>query len=350
MPKAIKKRIVKKKRILEEEEVKTFFQAVIHFVTERKKNVSIAVAISVFIVAVLLIYYYHHQSKNREALTYQTQANQLYEKGSDPSVPQEEKNKSLKSALENYQKAIQAKRDSVSMLSLGNVYYQLAEYEKAVGAYNDFIRDYPKSYFVPMAYQKIYFAYLKKGDVKQAEQALKDLKNYDDGLFKDTVLIREAQRLEDIGDKEKAIAIYKDIVKQTEKSPWYELSKNNIDKFDLEKKMKEEAAQKEKEKKTSEAKDDKTQSKDKPKTDAKDVETQSKDKPKTDAKDVETQSKDKPKTDAKDVETQSKDKPKTDAKDVETQSKDKPKTDAKDVETQSKDKPKTDAKDVETQP
>jgi tetratricopeptide (TPR) repeat protein len=218
MPKAIKKRVVKK-AALKEEAVKNIFINIGDVLREKKKIFAFAVmaliATTIFFTAFLL----YQVSQKKKAYALEQEAYKYYY-ALDIKTPlsQEER---LKKAMELYTQAIKIKSTPTAQFYLGNCYYQLGDYNSAIKAYTAFLDKYQREKsLVPLVYQKLAASYLKAGKPDEALKALEKLGQFNKGIFKDTALIEEARLYEATGKPDEAKKKYNELITNFPESIW----------------------------------------------------------------------------------------------------------------------------------
>lgn len=210
MPKPIKKRIDTRQRVLDEEKVKTFYEKAHEYYTTNKNVVIASLLVVAIVLFTIITYFFYSGSTEDKLLKEEAKAYQLmYDIQGKSSLTEQER---LKKAVEHYKKALEIKQDHVTILSLGHAWFKLSELDKALETYDNFIKEYPGSKLVPVAYQMKAKAYQAKGDSEQALMELDKLANYKNGIFQDTAFFKEAQILESNGKKEEAIKKYEELV------------------------------------------------------------------------------------------------------------------------------------------
>ncbi|MEW6603045.1 MAG: tetratricopeptide repeat protein, partial [Nitrospirota bacterium] len=120
-----------------------------------------------------------------------------------------------------YKKSVDTKMTPTALFYTGNCYYNLNDYDNAIKEYERFTGKFSSDkQILPLVYQKMAAAYLKINQKEKAINALAKLAGIDDGIFKDTAAVIEARMYDESGDKEKALAKYKEIITKYPTSPW----------------------------------------------------------------------------------------------------------------------------------
>lgn len=218
MPKAIKKKAKKKghsepdvqERLLD---MKTIFE-------QKQKKVAlygIALLALVLIVGGFFIHKYRADQKARE-LEYEGYKVFYGEYVKQP-LPDKER---FRNALDLFKQAYETRKRPRVLLYIANSYYKLAEYDKALSTFSDFVKDYPDNRdLLPLAYKEMADIQLKKGNKEEALKVLSKLYNTPGGIFRDYALMESGRILEDEGKKKDAMAKYKELTAEFKDSPFY---------------------------------------------------------------------------------------------------------------------------------
>jgi predicted negative regulator of RcsB-dependent stress response len=222
MPKPIKKR-VPKKTASAESEVKDKLVSLKDTLKERQKTAIKygAGALVIFIaIASFLIYSYTSQKKAK-GLEYE--AYKIYYNTQIQGVNKEEQ---YKKALDTFRKAYDTRKSPVSLFYIAGCYYELGKYDDTLKTLKDFIQRYSnEDRFVPLAYQMMAMAYIKKGDSNEAMKTLDTLYNLRGDIYKDFALIEYGKLLEKEGKLDEAKKKYKELTIKFPDSPFLEEAK-----------------------------------------------------------------------------------------------------------------------------
>lgn len=226
MPKAIKKRVIKK--IEAEEEVKGFIRHTTDFISQRKKLLILISSVLVIVIAITITFILYTIHLTKKAYSLQREAdNYYYNINLETPFIEEER---WEKALELYQQSLKIKSTPLVQFYIGNCYYRLNDFNNAAKAYTLFINKYThEEGLLPLVYQKLSSSYIKSGKSEEALKTLQTLKNFKNGAFKDTALIEEARLYEEIGRAEDAKKIYREIVKGFSSSPWSNEAKSKTE-------------------------------------------------------------------------------------------------------------------------
>ncbi len=218
MPKVIKKKIVKKTG-LEEDEVKGAVIRSLDKIRQKKKGLIYAVsALGVIIVLSIALMFYFSSTKEKAFILEKDAYNFYHNIDLKNPLPETER---WKKSLELFQRAIEIKPTPVAQFYVGNCYFNLGDYNNAIKSYLKFIDTYKgEEEMLPLVYQKLAAAYIKTGKGDEAVKTLESLARLKDGIFKDTALILEARYYESAGKNEEAMKKYKELVKDFPSSTW----------------------------------------------------------------------------------------------------------------------------------
>lgn len=218
MPKVIKKRPAKKKPV-KEDEVKSAALQALYTLKARQKQIIIAAAAVIALVLVYIIFSLYSSSITEKAYSLEMEAYNVYTgAASDESMSEADR---WNKALELYGKAIDIKATPTALYYRGNCYFKLGDYENAIQEYSTFIdRFRRKTGILPLVYQKLASSYFKTGQNDKALETLDKLANVENGIFRDTALVLEARYYDSIGESEKALATYRELITAFPASPW----------------------------------------------------------------------------------------------------------------------------------
>ena len=226
MPKAIKKRVSKKTGDTEVE-VQERLSSLKDTLKERQRMVlKIGAGIVIILIAVVgLLVYSSNSQKKARMLEYE--GYKIYY--SNQQVQPINKEEQYKKALDTFKKAYDTKNSPFSLFYIAATYYELGKYDDALKTLKDFTQKYSNDEkFIPLAYQKMALANIKKGDINGAEKTLDTLYNLKGDIFKDFALMEYGKLLDKEGKVEEAKKKYEELAKKFPNSPFIETrSKQN---------------------------------------------------------------------------------------------------------------------------
>lgn len=218
MPKVIKKKPVKKKSA-SEEEVKSAARDALEKIRARQKQVLIGAAGIAAVALIIVVAFLYSSSAANRARALELEAARYYsgEAGGENMSDEERLNK----ALDLYRKSYEAKASPTALYYLGNCYYQLKDYDKAIAQYKAAADRYSgNTILLPLVYQKLAAAYFKSDRSEEALNTLASLERFDNGTFRDTALILQARYYDRSGSSDKALEKYRTIASDFPFSPW----------------------------------------------------------------------------------------------------------------------------------
>ncbi|MBL7032204.1 MAG: tetratricopeptide repeat protein [Nitrospira sp.] len=247
MPKIIKKKVADKKSV-QENEVKGFALDALDKVKERQKQLIVAGAVAAVILASYMTFSMYSSSLKADAAAIEMKANDYHYGVVVEGVMSDEER--LKKAVELYQESVDVKASLTALFNLGNTYYKLGEYDKAIEQYEAVIDKFGgNTEMVSLVYQKIASSYMRSGHKEKAFEALGKLAQVKGGIFKDTAMVLEARYLESAGDTGKSLEKYLELAAAFPDSVWSGEAATKIPKPDAETKLKVEEVAAEVEKK-----------------------------------------------------------------------------------------------------
>jgi TolA-binding protein len=120
--------------------------------------------------------------------------------------------------LTNYPRSSSA---PFAQYQLGNSYFELKQYDKAIAAYQDFIRRYARhETLLPMVYLRLGYAHLFQGDSQAALADFDQVIKHPKAWNKDQAYYEAGRVNEKLGDKTSAIGKYESLIKEFPKSSW----------------------------------------------------------------------------------------------------------------------------------
>jgi tetratricopeptide (TPR) repeat protein len=217
MPKVIKKRAVKKKP-KKDDEVKSVALQTIEKLKKRQKQVITVSGAVIAVILLIIIFTAYSSSQKNQAYSIQMEAGRYYYGAAKEAMSMEDR---FKKAIELYQQSIDIKASPTALYYLGNSYFNLGDYDNAIAQYNKFVSKFSsKEKILPLVYQKLASSYFRSGKNDKALQTLGSLAKVENGIFRDTALILEAQYYESAGDTEKSLQKYRELILEFPSSPW----------------------------------------------------------------------------------------------------------------------------------
>lgn len=226
MPKAIKKR-ASKKISGTESEVKDKLVSLKDTIKEQKKAALLYGAI--ILVAILAIsgfLFYDYTSKKKAKMLEYEAYKTYYSLYQTQPINKEER---YTKALDLFKRSYNIRKSPTVLFYIAGCYYELGRYDEAIKTLKDFTQRYSKEErFLPLAYEKMAMAYLRKRDTKEAMKALESLYNLKGDIYKDFALMEYARLLEKEGRTEEAKKKYKELSEKFPNSPFTDEAKAKL--------------------------------------------------------------------------------------------------------------------------
>lgn len=226
MPKAIKKRVLKKTADTEAE-IKGRLADLGNTIRQQQKTIlkygSVILAIVIGISSLLL---YEYTSK-KKAKRLEYEAYKIYH--GEYQVQSLNREEQYKKALDIFKKAYDIRKSALSLFYISYCYYELGKYDDALKTLKDFTQRYSnEDRFIPLVYQKTAMVYIKKGDINEAMKTLDILYNLKGDIYKDFALMEYGKLLERDGKLEEAKKKYKELTIKFPNSPFTDEAKAKL--------------------------------------------------------------------------------------------------------------------------
>ncbi len=224
MPKAIKKRVVKKPS-MDDADVKTraseVWDNISRLAGEKKREVTMAVSAAVVILLILFVSSIYSSSTSSNAYSLEMDAYNVYFAEQSPNQAGLPTELRWKQALELFQKSVDVKASPSALFYLANVHFNLGDYGSAIKDYTRFIKEFSsEAEMLPLVYQKLASAYSRIGETDKVVESLNKFGNLDGGIFKDTSLVLVARHYAALGNSDMALASYQKLADQFPGSMW----------------------------------------------------------------------------------------------------------------------------------
>jgi tetratricopeptide (TPR) repeat protein len=226
MPKAIKKR-TSKKNLGTEAEVKDKLASLRDRIKEQRKSALIYSAIILIVILSISGFFFYNYTSKKKAMTLELEGYEIYN-----NIYQKQpvnKEEQYKRALDIFKRSYDIRKSPTVLFYIAGCYYELGRYDETIETLKEFTSRFSnKERFVPLAYEKMAMAYLRKGDTKRAEETLKVLYNLKGDIYKDFALIEYAKLLEKEGKTEEAKKKYKELLEKFPNSPFSDEAKAKL--------------------------------------------------------------------------------------------------------------------------
>jgi len=215
--KIIKKRVPKKKDVVETEEIQHAMVGLFSRAGQAFQKYRLVSLISLVLLIALAIgsaaYYYLGQKWDKEVAALQDTAYNYYLEGN------------YKEALSKYQEIVKdysaAKSAATAMYYVGNSHLALGELDQAITAYQEITGKHSdQATILPLVYLNLGSAYLAKKDYSNAITAFDQASTLKDSPVADRGIYEIARIHEISGDKVAAVERYQYLIKTFLNSPW----------------------------------------------------------------------------------------------------------------------------------
>lgn len=215
--KIIKKRVPKKKDVVETEEIQHAMVGLFSRTGQAFQKYRLVFLITLILVIALIggaaVYYYLSQKWDEEATALQDTAYNYYLEGN------------YKEALSKYQEIVKdysaTKSAAAAMYYVGNSHLALGELDQAITVYQEIIGKHSdQATVLPLVYLNLGNAYLGKKDYSNAITAFNEASTLKDSPVADRGVYEIARIHEISGDKVAAVERYQYLVKTFPNSPW----------------------------------------------------------------------------------------------------------------------------------
>lgn len=227
MPKRI--RVIKKK-VKEPDEFISTSGLIIRYVRSNYRNVIRIVVVVLIISFITYGWFYSKREKEKEAshLFYQTE--QLYKRGKGNQTAKERYQVAL-GKFENIVKKYKGTSSALrALFYLGDCYYRLRDYDKAIDYYEQFINKSSKDDFLRcFAYEGLGYCYEEKGEYEQAlKHFKKSMEETDGNNIKELEYLNLARNYEALSDNASALQFYKKVIDNQGDSLFSELAQDKV--------------------------------------------------------------------------------------------------------------------------
>ncbi|HIE65127.1 MAG: tetratricopeptide repeat protein [Nitrospira sp.] len=209
-------------------------ESMLNWVTANLKRVISFIVLIVVIGGAFLAVKYMAVGSDEKATVLETEASSLLhdpiplpepiEEGEDPPEILTQKERYQKS-VELYGEILGKHPDTptamIAQYEIGNVYFELEEFDLALEGYRTFIQRYPeKKDLVAIVQLKLGYLQQRRGDHQSARDSFRALYESESAWNRDQAGFELARSLEEEGTEEKAKEIYEKISEDFAQSPW----------------------------------------------------------------------------------------------------------------------------------
>ena len=228
MPRKIK---VVKQKATEPDEFISTSSLVLDYVKNNYVMIGSAAAIVLVVAFIIFGFYYYSREREREALGLFNQAKQMYQKSTAGQANNQPPTPLYRPALEKFEEVVEnyshATSATTSLLYMGDCYYQLKDYDKAIESYLSFINASQKdNYLRQFAFEGLGYCYEEKGDHEKALDYFKQSLNETNCAIENLLYLNIARCYETLKDSTSALEYYKKAGGKGNKSPFIALAED----------------------------------------------------------------------------------------------------------------------------
>ncbi|BCB97319.1 tetratricopeptide repeat domain protein [Dissulfurispira thermophila] len=215
MPKPIKKR-TEKKITTTEENLKETVGDIRQRLKQRQRTLIYAFTIFIALTISITGFVVYKKTSSDRAAELELEGYRLfYGDYNTQIIPSAER---YKRALEIFKKSYTSRKKSDVLLYIANCYYELGNYDESIKTLKELVNQFSDPKILSLAYYKMSFAYIKKGDMSSAIDSLNNILNIKDIPLQDMALLETAKMLELSGKTEDAKNKYKELINKFPKS------------------------------------------------------------------------------------------------------------------------------------
>jgi tetratricopeptide (TPR) repeat protein len=230
MPRKIK---VAKKKANEPDEFISTSSVIVDYV---KNNYRVLINGAVIVLVLFLIlfgWFYYTRGREKDALNLYNQAKRIYQSGTRIQQDNLPRGEVYRSALEKFEEVYNNYSDTASAtaasLYLGDCYYHLKEYDKAIDYYMHFIDTSGKNdYLRCFAFEGLGYCYEEQGNYQKALDYYKASLQASTGAIKELLYLNVARCYEALNDRINALEFYKKVVDGQSSSLFLTLARDKI--------------------------------------------------------------------------------------------------------------------------
>ena len=230
MPRKIK---VVKQKATEPDEFISTSSRVLDYI--KNNYVAIGSAVAVILVVVIIIFGlgYYSREREKEALDLFAQAKQMYQQSTSAQTNQQPPTPLYSQALEKFKEVVEnyshATSATTSLLYMGDCYYHLKDYDKAIDHYMRFLNTSDKdNYLRQFAFEGLGYCYEEKGDHEKALDYFKQSLNEGNCAIQNLLYLNIARCYEALKDNTSALEYYKKAGGDESNSPFFTLAQDKV--------------------------------------------------------------------------------------------------------------------------
>jgi len=230
MPRKIK---VAKKKANEPDEFISTSSVVVSYVKNNYRVLMGGAFIGLFLLLILLGWLSYTRGKEKEAVNLYNQAKRIYQSGTGIQKENQPRGEVYRPALEKFEEVYNNYSDTASAtaaaLYMGDCYYHLKDYDKAIDYYTHFIDTSEKSdYLRCFAFEGLGYCYEEKGNYQKALDYYQKSLQETAGGIKELFYLNVARCYEALEDRTNALEFYKKAVDSRGTSLFLTLARDKI--------------------------------------------------------------------------------------------------------------------------
>jgi len=230
MPRKIK---VAKKKANEPDEFISTSSVVVDYVKNNYKALMSGAVIVLVLFLIVFGWFYYTRGKEMEAVNLYNQAKRIYQSGTPIQKDNQPRGEVYRSALKKFEEVYNNYSGTASAtaasLYLGDCYYHVQEYDKAIEYYRHFIETSKKSdYLRCFAFEGLGYCYEEKGDYQKALDYYQESIRESAGAIKELLYLNVARCYEALNDRTNALEFYKKVVDGQGNSLFLTLARDKI--------------------------------------------------------------------------------------------------------------------------
>jgi len=231
MPRKIK---ISRKKIDEPDEFVSTSSSVIDYLKNNYRNI-IPVTVVVLAIAIIAFgWFYYSKEREKEAASLLYQSKQIYNTSQQAQRNGQSVEETYRLSLGKFEDIKNKYSGTSSAIEssfyMGDCYYHLREYDKAMDHYHQFLNSSSKGdYLTYFAFEGLGYCYEEKGDYQKALENFKKSMEEGDMDIKELALMNIARCYEALNDKAKALEFYQQLSDDQSNSIFSELVQDKIE-------------------------------------------------------------------------------------------------------------------------
>ena len=225
MPRPIKKRLEKKGQ--EKGDIRETVEDIKEVLRKRQRNLIYLFSASIVIVILIIGFVVYSKTTASKASELEFEGYKLYY-GDNLIIPLSNEERYRK-ALDMFSKAYKTRKRPYPLLYMANCHYELGNYDDAIKLLSDLNNQFSDPNIISLSYYKMAMAYMKKGDMEKALEALKNIYTIKGSTLNDIALFESGRILEKMGKKEEANQKFKELVDRFPKSQLLDEAKKRLE-------------------------------------------------------------------------------------------------------------------------